>query len=207
MSIKNKVIIIILVFAALIVAGFYFGYQKYFLQKTERTSELIVEKPAETTKPESKKPPVPIPPAVPTMLSGYELYKNSEFGFQIQYPETWNIAIENIENVRGEQTKGFFFKKPNSDLRFAILPRDGLSYGLPDGGITAKIVISGSAGSQTQYTLTDGRRLLLVHPQYALFNWSEDIGRLDVMSSIEDPAGDFKIFNQMLQTFKFITQQ
>ena len=45
-----------------------------------------------------------------TILPSYKLYKNSEFGFEIQHPETWAVSEENIENVRGENTKAFYFK-------------------------------------------------------------------------------------------------
>ena len=137
-----------------------------------------------------------------TILPGYKLYKNVDFGFEIQYPEKWIVSEENIENVRGENTKAFYFKKPNSDLRFAILPRDGLSYGLPDNGVSGEVSIGGSLGSQTKWTLPDGKRLWLLHPQYRLYNWSEDIGRIDIQSSATDPVGDTVIFEKMLNSFK-----
>lgn len=143
---------------------------------------------------------------------GWKLYKNPDFMFEIQYPETWTVSEENIENVRGEQTKAFYFspmggsasggKKPGSDLRFVILPRDGLSYGLSSNGTTTDTVIGGSFGDQTQYVLSDGRYLWIVHPKYGGFNWAPDIGRIDAMTSVEDPAGDIQIFEKMLNSFK-----
>jgi len=137
-----------------------------------------------------------------TILPSYKLYKNSEFGFEIQHPETWAVSEENIENVRGENTKAFYFKKPNSDLRFAILPRDGLSYGLPSDPAFSNVFIGGFPGTQRKWTLSDGRRLWLLNPQYGLYNWSEDIGRIDIQSSATDPAGDTIIFEKMLSSFK-----
>lgn len=201
MNKQIKVAIIIFIVLIAVLAGYYgyISFRKYIERVVVPQEEISRTDLGENQNPASE-------PAEKPKTS-WKLYKNSDFGFEIQYPENWAVAEENIENVRGENTKGFFFKKPGSDLRFAVLPRDGLSYGLPESGITTKIVISGSVGSQTQYILADGRRLLLVHPQYALFNWSGDIGRLDIMSSVGDPTGDFKIFNQMLQTFKLITQQ
>ncbi len=212
MSIKNKVLIVILVFEALVAAGFYFSYQKYFLQKTEQTIAPVVEKPIAAvgeprpTGREIAKPSAPATsaPKTETTFPGFKLYKNSDFGFEIQYPESWIVSAENIVNVRGENTKGFFFKKLGSDLRFAVLPKDGLSYGLPSGGASENVNISGFLGVQTKYITADGRRLLLVHPQVNIFNWDSEIGRLDIMSGVLDPAGDFKIFNQMLNSFKFI---
>ena len=215
MSFKTKIIIAILIAAVTIAVGFYFIYQKYYFSSLiENNSQLQTEKPAaaggeprpagrEITKPELKKPLAPIPPA-PTVLTGYKLYKNSEFGFEIQYPASWVVTEEINENVRGEMVKEFYFKKPASDLRFAILPRDGLSYGLPSGGISEDVNISGFLGVQTKYITADGRRLLLVHPQVNIFNWDPGIGRLDIMSGVLDPVGDFKIFNQMLNSFKFL---
>ena len=93
-------------------------------------------------------------------------------------------------------------KKSESDLRFAILPRDGLSYGLPDNGASSDVVIGGLAGVQQKWALPDGRRLWLLHPRYGLYGWSEDIGRIDIQSSAADPAGDTAIFEKMLNSFK-----
>ena len=206
MNIRNKIIIIILAVAVMIAAGFYFGYQKnYFSRLTEQTLEPMTEKPVEIAKSESEKPPAEIkPPAskTETTFQGFKLYKNSEFGFEIQYPVSWTITEEINENVRGETVKEFFFKKPNSDSRFAILPRDGLSYGIGAKGTSTPAYIGGSAGMQTQYVLKDGRRLWLLFPQYGLHNWLEDLGRLDIMTSAEDLSGDTKIFERMLSSFK-----
>ncbi|MCX6813658.1 MAG: hypothetical protein NT078_00285 [Candidatus Azambacteria bacterium] len=171
-----------IIFTILVLAlGGYFAYVKYFSARTPETSkneniQPLIENSAIST-------PEKIIPKQITILPGYKLYKNAEFGFEIQYPETWTVGEENIENVRGENTKGFFFKKPNSDLRFAILPRDGLSYGLPNNGTSSEAFIGGSLGAQSKWTLPDGRRLWLLHPQYSLFNWSQDIGRIDILSS------------------------
>lgn len=196
MSKKTKSIAIILAAVAFIVAGLYFGYQKFYFSRAPETS---IEKPKEEVK----------PPVVSSGFSakggpalGWKLYKNIDFGFEIQYPDSWAVSEEDIVNVRGENTKGFFFKKPNSDLRFAILPRDGLSYGLPNNGTSSQVFISGSLGAQSKWTLPDGRRLWLIHPQYGLFNWSQDIGRIDILSSAIDAAGDTKIFEEMLNSFK-----
>ncbi|MDO8676848.1 MAG: hypothetical protein Q7K16_04380 [Candidatus Azambacteria bacterium] len=197
MSIRKKIAVIILVFAALISAGFYFGYQK----NSEFTQETVL--PAEVPKPKTEKPPATeIKPPVPAIISGYKLYKNTDFGFEIQYPVSWVVVEEVNENVRGEMVKEFFFKKPNSDLRFAILPRDGLSYGLTTIGTSTPVFIGGFSGMQTQYTLKDGRRLWLLSPRYRLYNWLEDLGRIDAMTSVEDSAGDTQIFEQMLSSFK-----
>jgi len=35
-----------------------------------------------------------------------------------------------------------------------------------------------------------------------LFNWLQDIGRIDILSSAADPAGDIKVFEEMLNSFK-----
>ncbi|MDP3004091.1 MAG: hypothetical protein Q8N43_01095 [Candidatus Azambacteria bacterium] len=197
-QIKIAIIIIII-----LVLGFggYFAYVKYFSQKSPvpqipDNNQLLPAVNNSTSTPKQN------PSEVSNMLSGFKVYKNSDFGFEIQYPETWTVAKEDIVNVRGENTKGFFFKKPNSDLRFAILPRDGLSYGLPNNGTSEDINIGGFPGVQTKYIMPDGRRLLLVHPQTSIFNWDSEIGRLDIESSVEDPVGDFVIFNKMLNSFK-----
>lgn len=205
MNFKTKIIIAILIAAVAIAAGFYFSYQKYFLPLAKQTPEQAAEKSAEISKPESRKPLVEGNgfPAQGGPALGWKLYKNSEFGFEIQYPISWIVAEEINENVRGEMVKEFYFKKPASDLRFAVLPRDGLSYGLPSGGTSENINISGFLGVQTKYITADGRRLLLVHPQVNIFNWDPEIGRLDIMSGILDPVGDFEIFNKMLSSFKF----
>jgi len=195
-QIKIAVIIIILVLGS----GGYFAYVKYFSARTPETFKneniLPLTENGATLTPEK------IIPKEITILPGYKLYKNAEFGFEIQYPKTWTVSEENIENVRGENTKAFYFKKPDSDLRFAILPRDGLSYGLPNNGTSSQVFISGSLGAQDKWTLPDGRRLWLIHPQYGLFDWSQDIGRIDILSSATDPAGDIKIFEEMLNSFK-----
>jgi len=199
MNRKTKIIIGIILAVVLALTG-YFGYKKYFSAKVPETSinennQPLAENNATST-------PKKIIPKVITILPGYKLYKNADFGFEIQYPGTWTISEENIENVRGENTKAFYFKKPNSDLRFAILPRDGLSYGLPNNGTSSQVFIGGSLGAQSKWTLPDGHRLWLIHPQYGLHNWSEDIGRIDIQSSATDSAGDIKIFEEMLNSFK-----
>jgi len=190
MNRKTKIIIVIVLAVILVLAG-YFGYKKYFDKpklENKNLSDITV-----------------LPPdnlIAPAAITGFKLYKNIDFGFEIQYPNTWAVIEEDIVNVRGENTKGFFFKKPNSDLRFAILPRDGLSYGLPNNGTSSQVFIGGSLGAQSKWTLPDGRRLWLIHPQYGLFNWLQDIGRIDILSSATDPAGDIKIFEKMLNSFK-----
>ena len=190
------IIFIVLVLAS----GGYFAYVKYRPSIFENKND---DSAIQNVLPESIKQetnggyPAKGGPAV-----GWKLYKNAEFGFEIQHPDSWTVSEEDIVNVRGENTKGFFFKKPNSDLRFAILPRDGLSYGLPDNGASSQVFIGGSLGAQNKWTLPDGRRLWLIHPQYGLFDWSQDIGRIDILSSATDPAGDIKIFEEMLNSFK-----
>jgi len=171
MNRKTKIIIVIVLAVILVLAG-YFGYKKYFDKPKLENKNL-----SDITA---------LPPdnlITPAAITGFKLYKNIDFGFEIQYPNTWAVIEEDIVNVRGENTKGFFFKKPNSDLRFAILPRDGLSYGLPNNGTSSQVFIGGSLGAQSKWTLPDGRRLWLIHPQYGLFNWLQDIGRIDILSS------------------------
>ena len=199
---KNFKIIIILVLIIFLALAGYFGYKKYRLSVSENKNENQA---IQNILPESIKQETnggysaKGGPAV-----GWKLYKNTEFGFEIQYPDTWIVSEENIENVRSENTKGFFFKKPNSDLRFAILPRDGLSYGLPDNGASSEVFIGGSPGVQQKWTLPDGKRLWLLHPQYGLYGWSQDIGRIDIQSSASDPVGDTIIFEKMLNSFKLV---
>jgi len=190
MNRKTKIIIVIVLAVILVLAG-YFGYKKYFDKPKLENKNL-----SDITA---------LPPdnlIAPAAITGFKLYKNIDFGFEIQYPNTWAVIEEDIVNVRGENTKGFFFKKPNSDLRFAILPRDGLSYGLPNNGTSSQVFIGGSLGAQSKWTLPDGRRLWLIHPQCGLFNWLQDIGRIDILSSAADPAGDIKVFEEMLNSFK-----
>jgi hypothetical protein len=211
-NIKAKIILIILVVAAFVATGLYFGYQKFYFS---RAPEVPAEEPKEEIKPPAENLPaknsgeISAGPAQPKsemlkIFPGFKIYKNAEFGFEMQYPEAWQVSEEPIENVRGEQTKAIYFKKPNSDLRFAVLPRDGLSYGLPNGGSTSRVNIGGSMGVQSKWTLEDGRRLWLVHPQYGLFNWSQDIGRIDTQTSAADPAGDTVNFETMLNSFRFL---
>lgn len=202
---KSKIIIVVLVIAILILLGFYFIYQKYYFSPlTENNPQSQTEKLSEISKLESENLKEETKNTVPTLIGGYKLYKNTEFGFEIQYPESWVVSQEINENVRGEMVKEFFFKKPNSDLRFAILPRDGLSYGLGAKGTSTAVFIGGSPGIQTQYILKDGRHLWLLFPQYGLYNWLEDLGRIDVMTSVGDPAGDTAIFEKMLNSFKLV---
>lgn len=205
MSIKFKIIIVILVIAILILTGFYFVYQKYYLSPlTINDLQSQTEKSIEISKLESENKSEATQNTAPTLMSGYKLYKNTEFGFEIQYPESWAVSQEVNENIRGEMVKEVFFKKPNSDLRFAILPRDGLSYGLGVKGTTTPVLIGGFPGMQTQYILKDGRHLWLLFPSYGLYNWLEDLGRIDAMTSIEDPLGDTAIFEKMLNSFKLL---
>lgn len=205
---KSKLFIVVFILFAAVAVGF-LSYKTFYFSISEngahKKSEQVqqAETPnIEASKPEkpaeNKKPPVLTQP----IFTGFKLYKNVEFGFQIQYPKSWMVSEENIENVRGEQTKGFFFKKPDSDLRFAILPRNGLSYGLSENGTSTPAYIGGSLGVQIKYALKDGRRLWLLHPQYGSYNWSQDIGRLDILSSADDPTGDTVIFEKMLSSFK-----
>ncbi len=205
-NIKTKTIVVILAVAVLVSIGFYFVYKKYYLPRlTEQAPQSLTEKPAEVTKPESKKPANEVKPATTTVtMKGYKLYKNADFGFEIQYPESWFISEEKHENVRGEVVKEFFFIKPSSDLRFAVLPRDGLSYGLTTFGTSTPVYVGGFPGMQTQYVLKDGRRLWLLYPQTELLHWLRDLGRIDAMTTIEDPIGDTRIFEQMLSSFKLM---
>jgi len=199
MNRRTKIAIIIIIISVLGFGG-YFAYVKYFSARTPENSENTTSQP-EAGPPQAETPEKIIPKQI-TILPGYRLYKNADFGFEIQYPDSWAVIEEDIVNVRDENTKAFYFKKPDSDLRFAILPRDGLSYGLPDNGTSSQVFVGGSLGAQSKWTLPDGRRLWLLHPQYGLFGWSEDIGRIDVLSSAADPAGDIKIFEEMLNSFK-----
>ena len=87
-------------------------------------------------------------------------------------------------------------------MRFAILPRDGLSYGVGANGTSTPVYIGGFSGIQTKYILKDGRRLWLLFPQYGLFNWLQDLGRIDAMTSVENVDSDTQIFENMLSSFK-----
>ena len=203
---SKNIKIIIAIAIGVLVAGFggYFIYKNSPIFPTPASNistDTYVQPPENnaTTTPSKK-----VISKTPAILSGFTLYKNSEFGFEIQYPKEWAVSEENIENVRGEKTKAFYFKKPNSDLRFVILPRDGVSYGLPDNGASRDVVIGGFPGVQQKWALPDGRRLWLLHPRYRLYNWSEDIGRIDIQSSAADPAGDTIIFEKMLNSFKLV---
>lgn len=206
----RKIKIATMVFIVLVIAsGGYFSYVKYFSKKYQKSPNsknynFNSGNPVPQPKPSLPSAKIPKQNQLKTdaVFSGYKLYKSSEFGFEIQYPGSWVASEEDIVNVRGENTKAFYFKKPDSDLRFAILPRDGLSYGLPGNGTTTDVIIGGSVGSQTQFTLADSRRLWLLHPNYSLFNWSQDIGRIDAMTSVNDPVGDTVIFEKMLNSFK-----
>ncbi len=197
---KNLKIVILSVLIIFLALAGYFGYKKYFLAKTPEISENIIFQPE--AGPSLAETPKKTTPKEITIFPGFKVYKNADFGFEIQYPSFWTVSEESIINVRGENTKGFFFKKPNSDLRFAILPRDGLSYALPSEGISEDINVGGFPGIQTKYIMPDERRLLLIHPQTDLFNWDKGIGRLDIQSSVEDPVGDFVTFNKMLNSFR-----
>lgn len=206
MNLKTKIITIILIVLVFATIGVYFGFQKFYFAEspvdtTQQTIMLEQEKHAEIIKPSA---PISPAPKTETTFRGFKFYRNSEFGFEIQHPVSWTIIEEVNENVRGEMVKEFYFKKPGSDLRFAILPRDGLSYGVGAKGTSTPVYIGGSSGVQTQYILKDGRRLWLIFPQYGLYNWLQDLGRLDVMTSIDDPTGDTQIFEQMLNSFKLL---
>ena len=205
--------IFIIIFAVIVVAAAGFLAYKTFYLPAEIPSGISAGEPAQISTPAPEevikpKPEAPAPapkPEAPKIFPGFKIYKNAEFGFEMQYPEAWQASEEPIENVRGEQTKAIYFKKPGSDLRFAVLPRDGLSYGLPaDSGKSSAVNIGGRMGMQTQWTLSDGRRLWLIYPQYGLFNWSEDIGRIDTQTSAADPAGDTVNFEMMLNSFRFL---
>ncbi len=196
MTKKIQLIIIIIFIAALAVVG-YVVYKNYKSLSSNLPEAPIVnnQQPAAKNN-NATTTPKKIAPQNGAIFPGFKLYKNSDFGFEIQYPESWTVSAENIVNVRGENTKGFFFKKPGSDLRFAVLPKDGLSYGLPSNSTSEDINIGGLPGVQTKYIMADGRRLLLVHPQTNMFNWDREIGRLDIESGVADPVGDFVIFTK-----------
>ena len=209
MDIKAKFIVIILIIAAVVIVGIYFGFQKFYFTPAKNAGEPAEETklpaenlPTKDSKETPASPPKEVKSPAPQIFPGFKIYKNAEFGFKIQYPISWIVTEEINENVRGEMVKEFYFKKPNSDLRFAILPRDGLSYGLKTNGTSTPAYIGGSPGVQVQYVLKDGRHLWLLFPQYGLYNWLQDLGRLDVMTSVEDPIGDTQIFEKMLSSFK-----
>lgn len=194
---KSKIFIVIFVVLIAILAIF-LAYKKFY----SKTPKIPKQQPTASSSMETVRK-ASVAQGI-DYYKGFALYQSAEFGFEIKYPDNWQVAVESMVNVRGEQTKGFFFKKPNSGLRFAILPRDGLSYGLETNGTSTPVYIGGSPGIQTQYTLKDGRRLWLLYPQYGLHDWSEDIGRIDILSSAEDPAGDTIVFEKMLNSFKLL---
>jgi len=147
---NKKIKIAVIIISLVLGFGGYFAYVKYFSQKSPApqisdNNQLL---PAENNSTSTPKQNLS---GASNILPGYKLYKNADFGFEIQYPSTWVVAVEDIVNVRGENTKAFYFspmggsasggKKPNGDLRFAILPRDGLSYGLPGEGASEDINI------------------------------------------------------------------
>jgi len=200
---KRTKIAIIIALILVLSSGGYFFYMKYFFTHQPEAGPRLTDGQVSQTENTATSTSEKITPKETAILTGYKLYQNTDFGFEIQYPDSWTVSEENMVNVRNENTKGFFFEKPNSDLRFAILPRDGLSYGLPTSdGTSGEVFIGGSSGIQRKWTLPDGRRLWLLNPQYGLNNWSEDIGRIDVQSSATDPIGDTAIFEKMLNTFK-----
>lgn len=199
---KKSIVIIIILVVILIGAGYFVLRSVLGIFPRTDLGKNQTEKSAEIAKSESGKPVGEVKPAVSTIIAGYKLYKNTEFGFEIQYPNSWMVIEEINENVRGEMVKEYYFKKPNSDLRFAVLPRDGLSYGVGAKGTSTAVFIGGSQGMQTQYILKDGRRLWLLFPQYGLYNWLEDLGRLDIMTSSDNSTSDTQIFEKMLNSFK-----
>jgi len=164
-----KISIGIVVLGVLAAAGF-LAYVKYFKKPASLPTITIL--PEGINQDNSATSTLTYGSQADTMIAGFKLYKSSEFGFEIQYPATWTVSEEDIVNVRGENTKAFYFKKPGSDLRFAILPRDGLSYGLPENGTSSPVFLGGSQGMQTQYTLSD-----VVAFGYLILNMDFPIGR------------------------------
>src|SRR3989338_8439816 len=98
-TMNKKIIVVILAVIILILVGFYFIYQKYyskilFSPQTKDNSEMQVEKPAEIVKSDSVNQIGGVKNIKTALVSGYKLYKNMEFGFEIQYPVSWTVIEE-----------------------------------------------------------------------------------------------------------------
>lgn len=198
-AVKKLKIFIAILAVLIVISGGFLAYKKFYFRAPENNTASDLKQSSAAPDPALKT----VSPKI-DYYKDFKLYKNSDFGFEIKYPASWTVAEELNDNVRGEKVKEFFFKKPNSDLRFAILPRDGLSYGVETTGTSTQVYIGGSLGVQTKYTLKDGRRLWLIFPQTGILNWLQDIGRIDALTSASDPVGDTIIFEKMLNSFKLL---
>jgi len=91
-------IFVIILIAALAAAG-YFGYQYYLAQKGGDYQ-------APTQTPVSNYSPVPVVTALPsaspvsTGMPGWKAYTNSQYGFEISYPDNYK-ALTDAENLYG----------------------------------------------------------------------------------------------------------
>jgi len=138
--------ILIVVILGLIVEGGILGYLRYFEKEIKVITQI-----SEIKKPEYQK------------IANWKIYKNEEYGFEIKYPEDWEVEESKIGHEKPSPIFSIHKKgeDPKTDSRVSsitIFP-EGFSTSLPD-DINMKektIYLSGKKANSLQFLTKEGK--------------------------------------------------
>ena len=136
--------------------------------------------------------------------SNWKTYRNEEYGFEVKYPEGWELILKNNNTIEED---GIFIIK--NDSRLAVLPKGEYDQGLPFNQSLKEVgreIIGGKNFIKKIWTL-DNQKILAVYTlNDSLNNWLQcnqenlNCSRIDIMA---DNGDDFEILNKVVEQIVF----
>lgn len=131
--------------------------------------------------------------------SKWKTYKNEEFGFEMKYPEDWEIEIKSSNPNNLEKKDSFIFKKEKR-VYFAIFTNGGFGYGVEK---PQKISNENFHGKKAEMSWHGDDFPRFIHISDGLpKNWSDD--NIIEMRNEGTDILNKDIFKYMYKTFNFI---
>jgi len=169
-------------------AGYLFA-QNQELAKLATQPPTLIYKPAVPIKSETSNQ---SPEVALGDFSGWQTYRNEEYGFEFKYPSGWNFEIQ-----ESFKDKGFFVTKDKNI--FDILPAGGFGHGLPfEEPKVTNIEVSGREAKVDFYD-REGNDI-----DYSIIYIKSNLPSKWTGDNIIEMLGDHSILNKMLASLKFI---